>query len=129
MKRDTPKDLAASVRYRLLELARQSDRPLNWTLSRQYTFGGKTLADAISRTFANRGTELIAKPIALTSAFAQEPGKEAQWRAFLRKTRLEGVELSRVIEVLAQFLGPISGALSTGRSFQGTWKPSGPWRP
>ena len=100
-----------------------------WLLSRQFEFDGTTLAAAITKTFANRETDIQPQPVALTNAFAEDSSKEAQWRAFVRKSRLEDVpgDLREVILPIAVFLQPLATALSESRSFQGTWHPPGPW--
>jgi hypothetical protein len=58
------------------------------------------LRRAIRRTFERRKSEVpTATPVGLSEAFAADRAKEAQWTAFLKKNRLDGVELR---EVLAQ---------------------------
>jgi len=99
-----------------------------WFLSRHFDFDGATLATAIRTTFANRETEVPASPVALAPSFATEPGKEAQWRAFLRVNRLKASEgLGEVTDALAGFLGPLARSLAAGEAFAGTWRSPGPW--
>lgn len=103
-----------------------------WYLSQHFEFDGATLSSAIATTFATRERAIPAipaAPIALTPAFAAEPGKEQQWRAFLKRSRLEpiGDGLASVIDALARFLGPVVSALTDGRPFTGTWHGPGPW--
>jgi hypothetical protein len=99
-----------------------------WTLSRQFDFDGETLCDAIARTFSNRRTTLLAEPVGLTSKFVEDPTKKAQWRGFVRKSRLElSADLGEVILGLRSFLGPVTAALTAGRKFSGKWSASGPW--
>ena len=58
------------------------------------------LLRAIRRTFERRKSEVpTATPVGLSEAFAADRAKEAQWTAFLKKNRLDGVELR---DVLAQ---------------------------
>lgn len=99
-----------------------------WTLSRQFDFNGPTLSNAVAKTFSNRGTTIIAEPIGLTSAFADDPTKKAQWRGFLRKSRLDTVvELSEVVAALSSFLIPVAEALSSQEDFRRKWIAPGPW--
>ena len=100
-----------------------------WLMSRQFDFSGRTLARAIMKTFSARGTEISSQPIALTSTFAAEPAKAAQWRGFIRRNRLEHApeQLGGVIVAVAAFLGPIASALPAGMSFEVTWNAPGPW--
>ena len=56
------------------------------------------LRRAIEATFTRRGMEMPNDwPAGLSDAFAAAPVKQAQWKAFLRKNRLDPVELPDVI--------------------------------
>jgi len=101
-----------------------------WLLSRQYPFNGDVLYRAITECFSLRGIEAVSKPVALSSDFADDPSKTAQWRAFIRKNRIDSVndDLGEVINTIGDFLSPVLGAISEGKDFKGVWKPPGPWR-
>ena len=100
-----------------------------WTLSRQFDFDGETLSNAIAKTFSNRGTALVPEPVGLTSRFAEDPTKKAQWRGFVRKGRLEvSADLSEIVLGLRSFLDPVTLAVMAGRKFSGKWNASGPWQ-
>lgn len=101
-----------------------------WLLSRQFEFDGRLLSEAITRTFENRRTAMIAVPIALTAAFANEPIKQTQWKGFVRKSRLQiaPAEFPVVVGALGHFLGPLAAALATGKDFVSSWSPSGKWQ-
>jgi len=43
-----------------------------WLMSCQFDFDGATLAEAISKTFSTRRTPILAEPLALTNAFAED---------------------------------------------------------
>ena len=62
--------------------------------------------------------------------FAALPGKDAQWRAFVRRSRLldGAVPLVDVVGRLREFLWPIVGALVVGAAPPTAWQPGGPWR-
>jgi predicted nucleotidyltransferase component of viral defense system len=99
-------------------------------LAMRQVFDGGELARAVAATFARRGTELPAQPpIALTRAFAEAEGKEAQWAAFLRRNRLTlpAADLAAVIRDIATFIAPLLVALAQGRPFAGHWPAGGPW--
>jgi len=99
-----------------------------WTLSRQFDFDGETLSSAITKTFSNRGTALVPEAVGLTSRFAEDPTKKAQWRGFVRKSRLDvSADLSEIVLVLRSFLDPVTLALVAGRKFTGKWATSGHW--
>lgn len=100
-------------------------------LCRHLDFDGATLASAIEATFAARRTELPdGLPAALTSDFCGSPVRQLQWKAFLRRSRLDGGEtkLEAAAETAARFVGPVLAALGQGRPFTGRWKAPGPWR-
>jgi hypothetical protein len=81
-----------------------------WLMLHQFDFEGPILAEAISKTFSTRGTNIQAKPIALARAFGEDPEKTAQWRGFIRKNRLKDVpqNFAEVITAIAAFLTPIA---------------------
>jgi hypothetical protein len=61
-----------------------------WLLSHNLEFQGKVSAEAIKSTFVKRQTSLPADaPNALTARFAGSEAKVNQWKAFLRKNRLD----------------------------------------
>jgi len=100
-----------------------------WLLSRQFDFAGETMALAMKRTFATRGTKISGEPIALTGDFSKEPARQIQWQGFVRKNRLQNVPagFAEIVAGIAVFLGPIARALASCEEFQGSWKASGPW--
>lgn len=72
-----------------------------WVLLHDDTLGDTELIDAITATFARRQTVLPTElPIGLTDAFAADEMKQTQWRAFLRKNRLETLDLAEVVSCL-----------------------------
>lgn len=121
--------LATMIRLGILN-SRMKDIFDIWLLSQRFAFVGEVLSRAIIECFIRRGVEAIAEPVALSSEFSDDPAKATQWRAFKRKSRLEGVsdDLADLISAIADFLTPILSAISEGKDFKGRWKPSGPWR-
>lgn len=100
-----------------------------WILSRQFDFEGSVLAAAVRQTFARRGLDVDPHPVALTDELATDAAKAAQWRGFLRKSRLDGVpaDLAEVVTAIAEFLGPVAEALQVARAFEERWNAPGPW--
>lgn len=101
-----------------------------WLLSRQFDFEGPTLAQAVTATFANRGTALKAEPVALTTEFSESEAANTQWRAFVRKGRLANAptSLAETVSGIARFLLPVARAYVAGGAFKGNWAAGGPWR-
>ncbi|HIF94197.1 MAG: nucleotidyl transferase AbiEii/AbiGii toxin family protein [Myxococcales bacterium] len=100
-----------------------------WWLSRRFDFDGATLAEAISRTFANRGTKIDLDPVCFRSEFFEANRAVTQWQAFLKKG--PGVDapstLGGVAGQLREFLLPVVEALGKTRRFEGRWGAPGPW--
>jgi predicted nucleotidyltransferase component of viral defense system len=74
-------------------------------LLREGAFDEAVLARAIAATFARRRTALPkGVPSGLSRPFADDPARQAQWRAFLSKNRLEGESLWEVVDELRERL-------------------------
>ncbi len=101
-----------------------------WLLSQNYEFNGAVLANAIAKTFEQRGPVIAPDAICLTPDFAQHPSKAIQWKAFLRNGRLVKVpaEFTEVTDRVRRFLQPAVEALAAGSSFNMVWLPPGPWK-
>jgi nucleotidyltransferase AbiEii toxin of type IV toxin-antitoxin system len=101
-----------------------------WSASQEFAFDGPTLCDAVTTTFETRGTAVPTEPpLALTDEFYDDRDKNAQWKAFLNKAKLnaERKTLPEIAEVLRSFLMPVSLAVAQGESYEATWQPRGPW--
>ena len=70
------------------------------------------LARAIAATFARRRTALPeGMPAALSDGFASDATKQAQWRAFLGKNRIEAPALQEVVtDIRARLAAPLAQA-------------------
>ena len=100
--------LQALVQLRMLN-TRMKDYFDLWLLTRQPELSREVLVEAIKRTFANRGMELDLEPVGLSSAFGNDPAKQMQWSAFVKRARLTEApaKLSEVVEELRLFFTPI----------------------
>ena len=68
-----------------------------WVLLHDTTLDDAQLRRAIEATFARRQTAMPARlPIGLGEAFAADAVKQVQWTAFLRKNKLDAIDLSEV---------------------------------
>lgn len=101
-----------------------------WYLARTFEFDDATLRAAIRATLARRQTAIPTEaPIALTAAFAEDPAKAAQWRAFIGRSRATDVapDLADAIAVLSAFLLPVLTGESNPPAAR-TWRPGrGRW--
>jgi hypothetical protein len=102
-----------------------------WKLSQNLTFEGALLSEAIAASFKQRGTPIpTSPPLALSVDFSGNLSKQAQWKAFLRKGRLEveASSLEETIHDISAFILPASYAAAEGRPFRMAWQPGGTWR-
>jgi len=67
------------------------------------------LAQAIEATFRRRGTRMPEDlPVGLSDQFSEDVAKQAQWKAFLGRNRLDGIGLGDVVAEIRDFLdGPL----------------------
>jgi hypothetical protein len=100
-----------------------------FTLCKQFDFDGVILAEAIRKTFQNRGTAIDPSPFAFSDEFASNPTKQTQWAAFVRKSKLAGIptNFSYVLVVIKEFLAPIAVSISSGNNFKQSWKAGTGW--
>jgi hypothetical protein len=103
----TKRDLAVSVRERLLNQARAQNRPSQELL--QYY--------AMERFLCR------------LENFANDEGKSAEWTAFIRRSRLTAApaRFTEVVSVVRNFAYPLLSAAASGDVFNRTWQPGGPW--
>lgn len=95
------------------------------------SFDGATLGRALRATFERRGTAFPeGEPAILTPGFLSAPERQTQWRAFVRRGRLQAPEdASELTKELRRFLLPLLDALQQGAPFDATWPLGGPWSP
>lgn len=99
-----------------------------WTLSQHADFDGNILRQAIQETCNRRRTQLTKEPpFGLTDAFAKDDQKQIQWKAFLRKNKLEALAMTDVVENLNTFFQPIYLANSDSSALLLYWRAGGPW--
>ncbi|MFN3652333.1 MAG: nucleotidyl transferase AbiEii/AbiGii toxin family protein [Armatimonadota bacterium] len=98
-----------------------------WFLAQEFSFDGLLLQKAVVATFQRRNTEIPSQlPTGLSREFYDSSDKQAQWRAFVRRSRLagEGAELSTVTALLTRFLWPLLTAAWEGRELAAAWNPA-----
>jgi hypothetical protein len=85
-----------------------------WVLATTYTFESGTLGDSIRSTFDIGDTPLpMDAPLALTSEFARDAAKKAQWIAFVRKGKLlanESSALNQIVPIIEKLVMPVKSA-------------------
>ncbi len=101
-----------------------------WVLACDFPFSGAVLILAIQNTFDRRRTPLpTAPPEAFQASFIQNPLKQSQWQAFVRKNRFVKVEkdFEKTIDLVRSFLWPTVNSIAKTKSFDMTWPAGGTW--
>jgi len=98
-------------------------------LSNLFDFDGQLLVEAISATFARRGTPLPREtPTAFTPEFIADATKNMQWTAFVKKAGIAGAtDLKSTIELVELFVEQPLQAAAGNQPFAERWSPPGPW--
>ena len=85
------------------------------SLSRDFSFDGASLSEAVRKTFNRRETPLpVTAPLVFTTEFFDDPGKKKQWAAFCNKNRGYTPEMSLdvVCKDIACFVMPVLDGLN-----------------
>ena len=101
-----------------------------WFLSRSWPFQLIALADAIRATFERRGTPLpIGTPFALTPEFHSDRQKSLQWKAFVKRLRLDSSTpaLDEIAEAISRFVEAPLGEARSRTAVEKTWSVPGGW--
>jgi hypothetical protein len=98
-----------------------------WLLSRQFTFDGATLAEAIRLTFKQRKTVLPEAVEAFTADFVD--AKKSQWAAFQRRLNQQHVPdaFAIIVKQIDLFLIPLLKSLKNEGEVATKWNAPGPW--
>jgi hypothetical protein len=96
---------------------------------RRWTFDGDTLVAALQATFRRRRTPLPDDEIvAFSERFVQDERARANWKAFVTRNHPDGFDsLSDLVNEVRRFLLAPLEHVRTGRAFNATWNPGGPW--
>lgn len=100
-------------------------------LAMNFPFVGAVLARAIGATFERRKTPFpVSTPEGLTDAYWDHQGRDAQLRAFARRTRVRvDMQAARsLLLLLREFLLPPLAAARRAQPFNQHWAPGGPWK-
>ena len=83
-------------------------------LIREFEFDDETIKTSVAATFERRRTAFPKDlPVALTADFYLDKTKQIQWKAFIRKNRIEGAkDLEEIINSLKEFFSPIIESLN-----------------
>ncbi len=102
-----------------------------YTLSINYDFRGNRLKKAIESTFKRRKTIVPISSLVFRTEFHNDKGRQRQWAAFLRKSRIANTDKSfnQIMERITKFLKPIVISISNKTQIEKSWYSSlGRWR-
>ena len=126
-----PRETVVAEKFQAMVMLGMSNTRLKdfydlWVLATDFSFDGSVLGAALIATFARRKSLLpqtVADVVALTPLFAADAQKQQAWRAFLRKHPSIEIELSlmEVVEIIQEFLLPVSAIVREGEVFSGRW--------
>ena len=102
------------------------------SLAELFAFDGRTLFQAMTRTFERRGTTIptnTAPATVFTSDFFDNEAKKAQWNAFVSKNKryVAAISLREVVIAIERFLMPLIASSSDDNLTGWTWPAGGPW--
>lgn len=90
-------------------------------LSRNFSFDGEHLKEAIKKTFVNRNTS-INHVAAFEESFVSDLTHLKRWKAFLnKKDALSDLSLSDAVTEIRLFISPVLEALLEGNFLNTTW--------
>jgi len=100
-----------------------------WVLAQNFAFDGAVLTDAIRSTFTCRQTEVESEPACFSGRFANTPTKAAQWKGFIKTSRVGQVptKFAEVIAHVRAFLQPVAEAITDQHDHNKQWPPGGLW--
>ena len=77
-------------------------------MAHNYSFKSKILLEAITTTFSNRSTEITERSLVFSNEFKQNPDKNIQWKAFLRKNNINlDIEFEDCVVFIQIFVEPL----------------------
>ena len=92
---------------------------------------GNRLKKAIESTFKRRKTIVPISPLVFRTEFHNDKGRQRQWTAFLRKSRIANIDKSfnQIMERITKFLKPIVISIKNKTQIEKSWYPSlGRWK-
>jgi hypothetical protein len=87
------------------------------------------LAAALRATFERRRTPLPdVSPLSLTPEYFERPDRQADWRAFARRSGVETGTLEQACHRVAEFLMPVVERMRSGETPDRRWRPASGWK-
>ena len=97
-------------------------------LANKFDFDGKVLAEALEKTFENRGHTFTVEQIEQVMDFDRDGAMQKKWKAFIRKIDTKTDDYSTVLKTIKMFLTKPFVAAVESREFTDNWTAqSGRW--
>lgn len=98
-------------------------------LANKFDFNGKTLTEALKRTFENRGHNFTVEQFDRITAFADDEEMQKKWKAFCRKIDTKTDDFNTVLKTIkALLIEPFIAAIEN-KEFEEKWSAAGGrWR-
>ena len=90
-------------------------------LANKFDFNGKTLTEALKRTFENRGHSFTIEQFNRITAFADDEEMQKKWKAFVCKIDTKTDDYGTVLKTIKVFLTNPFAAAVESREFTGNW--------
>lgn len=89
-------------------------------LANKFDFDGKTLTEALRKTFENRGRSFTAEQFEQMLSFAADDAMKKKWSAFCKKINTDS-DFKAVLDTIRSFLNPPYQATFNGNEYTKTW--------
>lgn len=89
-------------------------------LANKFDFDGKTLTEAMKKTFANRKRSFTIEQFDQMLSFSADDAMQKKWMAFCKKVNAES-NFDTVLETIRMFLLPPYQAVVSGNEYKKTW--------
>ena len=90
-------------------------------LANKFDFDGATLAEALRKTFENRGHIFTSEQFEQVMAFDSDETMQKKWKAFVRKIDTKTDDYSTVLKTIKTFLIKPFAAAVVGKEFNEKW--------
>lgn len=90
-------------------------------LANKFDFNGKTLTEALKRTFENRGHNFTVEQFDRITAFADDEEMQKKWKAFTHKINTKTDDFNTVLKTIKAFLTEPFTAAVENKEFEEKW--------
>lgn len=97
-------------------------------LANNFDFDGATLAEALKKTFENRGHKFTVEQFEQVMVFGSDDAMQKKWKAFCRKINRKTDDYNTILRAIKTFLAEPYKAAVTGNKYTKSWSAyNGSW--